>query len=332
MIMAIGLSLLHIWVSDLISIAWVGHFLACSFHVEHSLLIAAVDPDFGRWIMLSVKQYQSGETSVTKKSMFSFGAGGQRGECLEKMSNSSRRRLRRYLQNCTANYTKMITLTYPEAFPSVQRSKMHLATFCRLLLKNFNNPCTSICWVLEFQKRGAVHYHLLTDHKFVPHETISDLWYRATGHASSREAGTRIEEIRDKTGIMHYMAKYLSKAQQKSGDLEQKTGRFWGVRGVNTVHPVAATTRIATREQLDCLRAELLQMGGLGHEFGVWLAKASPDIIDSLLSQLSFDENSMIISFGWKPRSNRRLTVSTIPTVTSASARKLISSVWAFTI
>lgn len=54
-----------------------------------------------------------------------------------------------------------ITLTYKENFQDLTKSKAHLKTFFKKLKKDY--PSLKYLYVLEFQQRGAIHYHILTN-------------------------------------------------------------------------------------------------------------------------------------------------------------------------
>jgi len=131
-----------------------------------------------------------------------------------------------------------LTLTYPQIYPNPQDAKTHLDTFLKRLARQF--PLTSGFWRLEFQERGAPHFHLiLFNLPFVDKSTIQEWWGEIIGHD---KPFTRIELIRGWRKLMSYVSKYVAKegsgeyiaaggkAQGDSGfNLEPYlTGRFWG--------------------------------------------------------------------------------------------------------
>jgi len=164
-----------------------------------------------------------------------------RGSCL---------RMRRYLRECLSEYKVMVTLTYPEYYPANGRLvKEHLHRFLQELrresvrsrkhtigLETFGQTLIehSSFWFLEFQERGAPHFHLFTT-QFVSKEWNASTWARIVGSEDEYHAkcGTRIESIRSgRAGMASYVAKYAAKSEQKTVPIGyENVGRFWGVYG-----------------------------------------------------------------------------------------------------
>jgi hypothetical protein len=157
-------------------------------------------------------------------------------------------RMRRYLRECLSDYRIMLTLTYPGFYPGDGKMvKEHLRRFCQELKryssKRKDDPEKfSAFWFLEFQARGAPHFHLFVTHEF-PHEWVANVWYQIVGSEDDRHlrAGTRIETIRaGKHGIMAYASKYAAKNEQKEVPEDYRNvGRFWGVYGRRAVMSAA---------------------------------------------------------------------------------------------
>lgn len=129
-----------------------------------------------------------------------------------------------------------VTLTYPAAFPAPddhETYKGHLKRFCQELRRWWGQDMTGI-WKLEFQQRGAAHYHLLllgiseaTLQKF--REWTAKRWYHIVGSNDEKHlrAGTGVDVAKSSSGAMCYLAKYVSKDDQtRPGNF---TGRYWGV-------------------------------------------------------------------------------------------------------
>lgn len=98
--------------------------------------------------------------------------------------------------------------------------------------RRYNNP--SYLWFLEFQKRGAPHFHILYTFK-VCQETIdyvSKAWHDIVNcdpNPKHLAAGTRCENVRKANGARRYAVKYACKMKQKSVPLDyQNCGRFYG--------------------------------------------------------------------------------------------------------
>lgn len=161
---------------------------------------------------------------------------GDRGE-IQSFSDSSRARLRKYLRETRADYKSMVTLTYPRdcGFDG-SASKEHLRRFLQELRRGTKHGTDkwSAFWFLEFQKRGAIHFHILCTN-FYHYEWIAKKWYDivGSGQEDHLQAGTRIEKIRaGRNGIASYCAKYAAKFDQKLiPEGFGWVGRFWGVSG-----------------------------------------------------------------------------------------------------
>lgn len=163
---------------------------------------------------------------------------------ISKFSESSACRMRRYLRTCRAEYTHFITLTYPHAFPiDGAESKEHLRRFMQELKRyNEREEKTSASsrrgfsafWFLEFQERGAIHYHIFATH-YVDMGWLRNTWYRIVGSEDKRHlsAGTSVERLRSgRFGTCAYASKYAAKAIQKDvPSFLENVGRFWGVTG-----------------------------------------------------------------------------------------------------
>ena len=63
------------------------------------------------------------------------------------------------LANSNPDLTTFITLTYKENMQDLSKSKKHLNYFFKKLTKDYKN--FKYLYVLEYQERGAIHYHML---------------------------------------------------------------------------------------------------------------------------------------------------------------------------
>ena len=161
-------------------------------------------------------------------------------ERVVEFSVRSAQRMRRYLRESLADYKIMLTLTYPMGLgEDGARAKRDLCAMLKRMRRYVENVGVDVnrysaFWFLEFQSRGAVHFHLFLTHRF-PKEWIAKSWYEIVGSEDKRHlaAGTRIESFKGgKHGISAYATKYAAKQTQKEvpagfGD----PGRFWGVSG-----------------------------------------------------------------------------------------------------
>jgi hypothetical protein len=86
-------------------------------------------------------------------------------------------------------------------------------------------------WVLEFQERGAPHFHLLVDigkDEGLTKEWVATTWARIA--SADPRAGTRVDSIYANEAIA-YLLDYLSKAKQHQKTVPgffSNVGRLWG--------------------------------------------------------------------------------------------------------
>ena len=185
----------------------------------------------------------------------SGGSGGERGE-VDEFSLASRKRLAFVASNTDVVFSCMVTLTYPGEYSSDGRDvKGHLNRF--LSWARYNG-CGEYLWFIEFQRRGAPHFHILTESWLEPAE-VSKRWYRAVGSGDERHlrAGTRVERLRSSEGGARYAVKYAMKMYQKSvPESYRNVGRFWGhSRGVKP-EPVASSEEPMRLDELKGMLGE----------------------------------------------------------------------------
>jgi hypothetical protein len=131
-----------------------------------------------------------------------------------------------------------ITLTYPQKWPSkTEVWKANLDTFGKRLVRRFSDA--AFYWKLEFQQRGAPHFHLLLFNvPYMAHDWLARAWFEVvdSGEPAHLKAGTEVRRIRSWRGVLSYAAKYMVKAVQLplfGGPplkelLAHYPGRFWG--------------------------------------------------------------------------------------------------------
>lgn len=95
---------------------------------------------------------------------------------------------------------KFITLTFKENICELKKANKQFKNF--VLRLRYNCGDIKYISVPELQKRGAIHYHLLSDLDYIPHKKLSRIWNNGFVWIN------RIEEIND---IALYLSKYISK-------------------------------------------------------------------------------------------------------------------------
>jgi hypothetical protein len=173
-------------------------------------------------------------------------------------SFQSKRRLDLVLRNTSDLWQIMVTLTYPNEFLTDGKTvKRHLSAFLQWLRRK---RCAYL-WVLEFQERGAPHFHVLVKGKdsggaWLPKDELKREWFNIVGSEdkSHLDQGAFVETIKGEREAAQYVAKmkkhgralaelfpdsfrgtraklqeYLGKDDQKRVPLTYRNcGRFWG--------------------------------------------------------------------------------------------------------
>lgn len=98
-------------------------------------------------------------------------------------------------------FKSFITLTWAVNQTNIDLSNKHLNVFQMRLKRAF--PNVQYLGVMEFQKRGAIHYHFLCS-EFIPADTLADLWGRDTGFV-------KINKIKNQRNLGLYIVKYMTK-------------------------------------------------------------------------------------------------------------------------
>lgn len=148
----------------------------------------------------------------------------QDGERANNSITRSRQTLRR-LVNSNPDLDKFLTLTFAENKTNVKEAnrlfKAFMTEFRRRSGLNFRYIA-----VIEFQKRGAVHYHLVMDTPFIDQAWLARLW----GHGF-----IKMKHIDSHRNMGGYISKYLNKKRFDKRLFSKKA--FWSSRNVK--RPIA---------------------------------------------------------------------------------------------
>ena len=131
----------------------------------------------------------------------------------------------------------MLTCTYRENMRDHARAKAQLQLLGKWL--TYHYPLASLLWRLEYQKRGAIHFHILAlNINYVDAVALTDYWQKMTGDDSYPD----VKRIRSRRQVMSYISKYIAKVEQAEQApavvsdgfinmpyLENFVGRFWGI-------------------------------------------------------------------------------------------------------
>lgn len=177
--------------------------------------------------------------------------GSQKGK-INSFSKRSRSKIQRKAANCWPLLISQFCLTYGRFnVPNSGRaSKKHLDNWLHRLRRLTNN-CAYL-WILEFQGRGAAHYHVFLS---IPvskemQSKLTQAWIEVTGAEGQDIANMRKVHQSKKNWIPWdmkkggYLTKYLSKSSQKEvPESFQDVGRFWATsRNLSTPFEVLDLT------------------------------------------------------------------------------------------
>lgn len=117
-------------------------------------------------------------------------------------TNQRRRDMVRRLACCNFNskYDKFFTLTFKENITDVKEANYLFMKFIQRLKYKFGK--IKYLAVIEFQDRGAVHYHVLSNVPYIPQRELQELW----GHGF-----VYINAITHVDNIGAYVVKYMTK-------------------------------------------------------------------------------------------------------------------------
>lgn len=160
----------------------------------------------------------------------------------------TRKSQKRLMMNLTAWQPRtelaLATLTYPATFPKGKAAKKIFRKFIRQFNSAF--PGLAGMWKLEYQVRGAVHYHLIIDGidseamRIVIESELRRIWRQARGPAyrldetKKRHERNDVQFARDSKRAKFYLAKEAGKRIQSSMSWSEvfdsfgHHGAFWG--------------------------------------------------------------------------------------------------------
>ncbi len=113
--------------------------------------------------------------------------------------NRTRTEIRRLI-NSNPQLTKFMTLTFADNITDLKQANYEFNKF--VLRLSYKYPKFEYLAVPEFQKRGAVHYHVICNLPFVHYSEIREIW---------GQGNIDIKQINNVTNLGAYVCKYLSK-------------------------------------------------------------------------------------------------------------------------
>lgn len=126
-------------------------------------------------------------------------------QILKNYANTNQRRRDRVRRlaccNFDAKYDKFFTLTFKDNLTDVKEANYLFMKFIQRLKYKFGKDIKYL-GVIEFQNRGAVHYHVLSDIPYIPQKELQELWGNGFVY---------INAINHVDNIGAYIIKYMTK-------------------------------------------------------------------------------------------------------------------------
>lgn len=178
--------------------------------------------------------------SKVKNTASCVGNTSKRGS-VEKLSKQSLNRLAFTVKETKVKLMSMNTLTYSQVYPTTGKGvKKQLNRYVQMIKRKMG-ASTNYVWFMEFQRRGAPHFHILWSTQVTDQlRNYAAIWWAnqvlKNGPDSEVQKMVRVhshptawEAIRNEQGASRYVMKYATKPEQKIVPPEfSDVGRFWG--------------------------------------------------------------------------------------------------------
>lgn len=179
--------------------------------------------EYGTKIIQSGKVLEIYEYQKPIKRGYSGGKGGRKKEIIkseeleeteenkeinrEKVLNRARRDLRRIVNSNIELNSKFLTLTFAENITDVESANYEFKKFVKRLNYNLGFKVAYSC-VVEFQKRGAVHYHVILYN--TPQKLNMDELTAMWGNGF-----IKLNKIKNVDNVGAYICKYMTKCEDE---------------------------------------------------------------------------------------------------------------------
>lgn len=123
----------------------------------------------------------------------------------KKTQYRAKRQVARLINANSFEMKKFITLTFADNITDIKTANREFKIFIQRLnyyLKKHNHSNLKYVAVIEFQKRGAIHYHFLCNAPYIENKVLKELW---------KNGFVRINKIDNVDNVGAYVTKYMSK-------------------------------------------------------------------------------------------------------------------------
>lgn len=117
--------------------------------------------------------------------------------------DNGRRARWNFIRMVNMNFTehsKFVTLTFADNVTDLDTAHKEFDKFMKRMRRRYGG--FKYAAVVEFQKRGAVHYHVISDLPYIPKKDLSQVW---------RQGFVRINDIEHVDNVGAYLSKYMTK-------------------------------------------------------------------------------------------------------------------------
>lgn len=150
----------------------------------------------------------------------------------QKNVQAQRNKVRRLALANFTRHDKFLTLTFQENIQDIEKANKCFKQFIQNMnreLARRDMPKLEYLAVIEFQKRGAIHYHMLCKLPYFRVEIIRDCWRRAI-KVTGKTGNIDLKDIRHVDNVGAYIVKYMSKDMVDMRLAGKKA--FWCSRGL----------------------------------------------------------------------------------------------------
>ncbi len=191
-------------------------------------------------------------------------------------TNQRRRDMVRRLACCNfkAEYDKFFTLTFKDNLTDVKEANYIFRQFMKRLKYKFGKDIKYLA-VIEFQNRGAVHYHVLCDIPYIPQQYLQEIWGQGFVY---------INAISHVDNIGAYIVKYMTK--------DNTDERLQGLKAYFFSRNLKRPEEIVNHNQKDFAKLEnmLIEKYDLKNQEPVYESVYDTDILGSCEYQ-QFNQN-----------------------------------------
>jgi hypothetical protein len=167
----------------------------------------------------------------------------------------AKQRLRRVINANIDQYgvsSKFVTLTYSENMEDIKSGNDDFKKFVKRLNYKLGIKL-KYSVVIEFQKRGAIHYHMIAYNlPYIRNKQLKDIW---------RHGWVRVNKIDHLTNVGAYVTKYMTKANEDPRLRERKS--YFNSRGLK--QPIE--TKLYDDKEKEGLRQDLQEKLTYSTEF-----------------------------------------------------------------